>query len=100
MDLDCLDYEDLLLIIKKEKYSEWLKKYQAIKPESDIKMQENAYSEWLKKYQELKHLSDMQMQENTYREMLLLLKLIKPKYLPCKIKLRNLPSDAFDKKTM
>jgi hypothetical protein len=100
MDLDCLDYEDLLLIMKKEKYSEWLKKYQEIELESDIKMQENAYSEWLKKYQELKHLSEMQIQENTYREMLLLLKLIKPSYLPCKIKLRNLPSDAFDKKTM
>jgi hypothetical protein len=98
MDLDCLDYEELLLIIKKEK--EWLKKYQEIEPESDMKMQDNAYSEWLQKYQELKHLSDMQMQENTYREMLLLLKLIKPNYLPCKIKLRNLPSDAFDKKTM
>ena len=99
MDLDCLDYEDLLLIMKKEKYSKWLKKYQEIKPESDMKMQENAYSEWLQKYQELKHLSEMQIQENTYREMLLLLKL-KPIYIPCKIKLRNLPSDAFDKKTM
>lgn len=99
MDLDCLDYEDLLLIMKKEKYSEWLKKYQEINPESDMKMQGNAYNEWLKKYQELKHLSEMQIQENTYREMLLLLKL-KPTYLQCKIKLRNLPSDVFDKKTM
>jgi transposase len=92
MDLDCLDYEDLLLIMKKEKY-EWLKKYQEIEPESDIKMQEN-YSELLKKYQELKHESDMQIQENTYREMLLLLKLIN------KIKLSHLPSDVIDKKTM
>ena len=100
MDLDCLDYEELLHIMKKEKYSEWLKKYQEIKPESDIKMQENAYSEWLQKYQELKHESEMQIQENTYREMLLLLKLIKPNYLPCKIKLSHLPSDVIDKKTM
>ena len=66
-----MDYDDLLFILKKEKNSEWLKKY-----ESEMK------------------------QENTYREMLLLLKLIKPTYLPCKIKLRHLPSDAFDKKTM
>jgi hypothetical protein len=98
MDLDCLDYEELLLIMKKEK--EWLKKYQEIESESDIKMQENAYSEWLQKYQELKHESEMQIQENTYREMLLLLKLIKPNYLPCKIKLSHLPSDVIDKKTM
>lgn len=95
-----MDYDDLLFILKKEKYSEWLKKYQEIETESDLKMQENAYSEWLKKYQELKHLSEIKIQENTYREMLLLLKLIKPNYLPCKIKLRHLPSDAFDKKTM
>jgi hypothetical protein len=71
MDLDGMDYDDLLFILKKEKNSEWFKKY-----ESEMK------------------------QENTYREMLLLLKLIKPTYLPCKIKLRNLPSDVFDKKTM
>jgi hypothetical protein len=77
MDLDGMDYDDLLLILKKEKYSEWLKKYQ-----------------------ELKHESEMQIQENTYREMLLLLKLIKPNYLPCKIKLSHLPSDVIDKKTM
>ena len=71
MDLDGMDYDDLLFILKKEKYSELLKKYQEIKHESD-----------------------------TYKEMLFLLKLIKPSYLPCKIKLRYLPSSAFDKKTM
>jgi hypothetical protein len=100
MDLDGMDYDDLLFILKKEKYSEWLKKYQEIEPESDLKMQENVYSEWMKKYQELKHVSEMKIQENTYKEMLLLLKLIKPTYLPCKIKLSHLPSDVFDKKTM
>ena len=71
MDLDCLDYEDLLLIMKKEEISELFKKYKEIKHESD-----------------------------TYKEMLLLLKLIKPSYLPCKIKLSHIPSGAFDKKTM
>jgi hypothetical protein len=71
MDLDGLDYDDLLFILKKEKISELFKKYQEIKHESD-----------------------------TYREMLYLLKLIKPAYLPCKIKLRHLPSDVFDKKTV
>ena len=71
MDLDGMDYDDLLFILKKEKISELFKKYQEIKHESD-----------------------------TYREMLLLLKLIKPNYLPCKIKLRDLPSYVFDKKTM
>lgn len=71
MDLDCLDYEDLLVIMKKEEISELFKKYKEIKHES-----------------------------YTYKEMLLLLKLIKPSYLPCKMKLRYLPSSAFDKKTM
>ena len=71
MDLDGMDYDDLLFILKKEEISELFKKYQEIKHESD-----------------------------TYREMLLLLKLIKPAYLPCKIKLSHLPSEVFDKKTM
>jgi len=71
MDLDGMDYDDLLFILKKEKICELFKKYQEIKHESD-----------------------------TYREMLLLLKLIKPTYLPCKIKLSHLPSEVFDKKTM
>ena len=74
MDLDGLDYDDLLFILKKEKHSEWIKKYKEYKHES--------------------------IQENSYREMLLLLKLIKPAYLPCKITLRDLPSYVFDKKTM
>jgi tRNA A37 N6-isopentenylltransferase MiaA len=99
MDLDGMDYDDLLFILKKQKYSEWLKKYQEIKPESEMKMQEND-SEWLKKYQEIKHESEMKMQNNTYREMLHLLKLIKPNCLTFKIKLRHLPSDAFMKKTV
>ena len=71
MDLDGMDYDDLLFILKKEKICELFKKYQEIKHESD-----------------------------TYREMLLLLKLIKPTYLPCKIKLSHLPLDAFMKKTV
>lgn len=66
-----MDYDDLLFILKKEKYSELFKKYQEIKYESD-----------------------------TYKEMLLLLKLTKPSYLPCKIKLSDLPPSAFDKKTI
>jgi hypothetical protein len=82
MDLDGIDYE--LFILKKEKNSELIKKYQEY--ESDMKMIIQEY--------------EMKIQENTYREMLLLLKLIKPSYLPCKIKLRNLPSDVIDKKTM
>jgi hypothetical protein len=81
MDLDGMDD---LFILKKEKNSELIKKYQEY--ESKMKMEIQEY--------------EMKIQENTYREMLLLLKLIKPKYLPCKIKLRHLPSDAFDKKTM
>jgi hypothetical protein len=97
MDLDGIDYDDLLFILKKQKYREWLK-YQEIKPESEMKIQENA-SEWLK-YQEFKYELEMKIQENTYREMLLLLKLIKPNCLPCKINLRHLPSDAFMKKTV
>jgi hypothetical protein len=82
MDLDGIDYE--LFILKKEKNSELIKKYQEY--ESDMKMKIQEY--------------EMQIQENNYREMLLLLKLIKPNYLPCKIKLMNLPSDVIDKKTM
>jgi len=78
MDLDSLDYDDLLFILKKEKINELFKKYQEIKHESDMKIQ----------------------QENTYREMLYLLKVIKPSYLPCKIILRHLPTDVFDKKTV
>jgi hypothetical protein len=74
MDLDGLDYDDLLFILKKEKNSEWFKKYK----EYELGMK----------------------QENTYKEMLLLLKLIKPTYIPSKIILRHLPSDVFDKKTM
>jgi len=81
MDLDGMDYD--LFILKKEKNSELIKKYQEYESEMKMKIQEY----------------EMKIQENTYKEMLLLLKL-KPIYLPCKIKLRNLPSDAFDKKTM
>ena len=81
MDLDGMDD---LFILKKEINSELIKKYQEY--ESEMKMTLQEY--------------EMKLQENTYREMLLLLKLIKPTYLPCKIKLRHLPSDVFDKKTM
>ena len=81
MDLDGMDD---LFILKKEKNSELIKKYQEY--ESKMKMEIQEY--------------EMKLQENTYREMLLLLKLIKPNYLPCKIKLSHLPSDVIDKKTM
>ena len=70
-----MDYDDLLFILKKE-------------------------HEFLKKYQELKHESDMKMQENTYKEMLLFLRLINPNWFSCKLNLKHLPSDAFMKKTV
>jgi len=73
MDFDGLEY-DVLFILKETHKSEYMKKYKEYKNEL--------------------------MQENTYREMLLLLKLIKSNYLPCKIKLRHLPSEVFNKKTM
>jgi hypothetical protein len=76
MDLDGMDYD--LFILKKEKNSELIKKYQEYESEMKMKIQEY----------------EMQIQENTYREMLLLLKLIN------KIKLSHIPSDVIDKKTM
>ena len=81
MDLDGMDD---LFILKKEKNSELIKKYQEY--ESKMKMEIQEY--------------EMKIQENTYREMLLLLKLISAFTYRNRCLPRHLPSDAFDKKTM